>query len=205
MQTSGNPPRAKPQQGRSHQTYERLLNVAGTLLGEVGVERISTNLICARAGMAPSALYRYFGDKYAVLEALGQRLMARQNQVLEDWILRHDAGGIAALRGNLEELLRETAAVTASEPGAVWILRALHASPRLVHVRLQSHRLVTDRLAEVYGRHLPNVDRGTLWRRLRITVEIGFAVDVMLQEEDRVSAEIAFRDTARMLQADITG
>lgn len=205
MQTDGNPPRAKPQQGRSHRTYERLLNVAGALLGEVGIERISTNLICARAGMTPSALYRYFGDKYAVLEALGQRLMARQNQVLEDWILRHDAGGIAALRGNLEELLHETAAVTASEPGAVWILRALHASPRLVHVRLQSHRLVTDRLAEAYGRHLPNIDRGALWRRLRITVEIGFAIDVMLQEEDRVSAEIAFRDTARMLQADITG
>ncbi len=47
-------------------------------------------MICARAGMAPAALYRYFEDKYAVLEALGERLMARQNQVLEDWIQRHD-------------------------------------------------------------------------------------------------------------------
>lgn len=205
MKTDGGALRARPQQGRSQQTCERLLNVAAELLGEVGIERISTNMICARAGMTPSALYRYFDDKYAVLEALGRRLMTRQNQVLEDWIQRHDAGGIGALRGNLEELLRETAKVTASEPGAVWILRALHASPRLVHVRLESHRLVTDRLAEVYGRHLPDVDRGKLWRRLRITVEIGFAVDVMLQEEDRVSAEVAFRDTARMLQADISG
>lgn len=205
MKTDGGALRAKPQQGRSQQTYERLLNVAGELLGEVGIERISTNMICARAGMTPSALYRYFDDKYAVLEALGRRLMTRQNQVLEDWIQRHDAGGIAALRGNLEELLRETAKVTASEPGAVWILRALHASPRLVHVRMESHRQVADRLAEVYGRHLPDMDRGILWRRLRITVEIGFAVDVMLQEEDRVSPEIAFRDTARMLQADISG
>jgi AcrR family transcriptional regulator len=205
METRDHPPRAKPQQGRSLQTYERLLNVAGELLGEVGFERVSTNLICARAGVAPSALYRYFEDKYAVLEALGERLMARQNQVLEDWIQRHDAGGIAALRGNLEELLRETGLVTGSEPGAVWILRALHASPRLVHIRLESHRKVADRLTDAYARHLPHMDRDLLWRRLRVTVEIGFSVDAMLQEEDRVSAEIAIRDTARMLQADISG
>ena len=196
--------RAKPKQGRSQQTYEHLLDIAGALLAEEGIDRISTNRICARAGLAPSALYRYFRDKYAVLEALGERLMVRQNAVLEAWIARHEAGGVAALRGNLEELLRETAAVTATEPGAVWILRALHASPRLVHVRLDSHRKVTDRLTDAYARHLPGIDRAALWRRLRVSVEIGFAIDVMLQEEDGVWMDAALRQTAQMLQADIT-
>ena len=63
--------RAAPKQERALQTRERLLDVAGELLGEVGIERISTNMIAARAGVTPPALYRYFGDKYAVLEALG--------------------------------------------------------------------------------------------------------------------------------------
>lgn len=172
------------------------------MLAEVGIDRISTNLICARAGLAPSALYRYFQDKYAVLEALGERLMARQNAALEAWIERHEAGGVAAWRGNLEELLRETAAVTATEPGAVWILRALHATPRLVHVRLASHRRVTDRLTDAYAPHLPHLDRDVLWRRLRVSVEIGFAVDVMLQEEDQLPIDAALRQTARMLQTE---
>ena len=70
------------------QTRERLLDVAGELLGEVGIERISTNMICARAGVTPPALYRYFKDKYAVLEALGRRLMDRQNAVLFAWLDR---------------------------------------------------------------------------------------------------------------------
>ena len=196
-------PRPRPQQERSQQTYELLLNVAGELLAEIGIDRISTNMICARAGMTPPALYRYFDDKYAVLEALGGRLMARQNAVLDAWLARYEPGGVASLKGNIEELLRDTAAVTASEPGAVWILRALHASPRLVHVRVASHRLVTDRLTDAYLRHLPGVDRDQLWRRLRISVEIGFAVDEMLQEEERVSADLAFRNAARMLQADL--
>jgi AcrR family transcriptional regulator len=194
--------RPLPKQERAQQTYELLLDVAGNLLAEVGIDRISTNMICSRAGLTPPALYRYFKDKYDVLEALGLRLMARQNVVLEHWIARHADEGIDALRGGIEELLRETAAVTQSEPGAVWILRALHASPRLVHVRLESHRYVTDKLVEAYMRYMPSADRDALWQEVRLSVELGFAADEMLQEETRVSADAVFSRVARILQAD---
>lgn len=201
METGRSGLRARPQQGRSLQTYERLLDVAGELIADIGFEAISTNLICARAELTPSALYRYFNDKYAVLEALGERLMARQNEALEGWIARHQGGGVSHMRAQLGELLGDTAAATNSVPGAVWILRALHASPRLVHIRLESHRYVTDRLTDAYAAHLPGVDRQALWCRLRLSVEVGFAVDEMLQEEDRILPEIAARQTAQMLQA----
>src|SRR5258708_17284419 len=139
--------RRPPRQDRGVQTYERLLDVAGELLAEHGIERISTNQICARAGMTPPALYRYFKDKYAVLEALGRRLMNRQNAVLYAWLDRYAPQGLSALGAAVEELLRATAAVTASEPGAVWTLRALRAGPQLAHVRIESPRLVTDRMS----------------------------------------------------------
>jgi AcrR family transcriptional regulator len=198
------PARSRPKQERAQATYDLLLAVAAELLAEVGMDQISTNMICARAGVTPPALCRYFGDKHAVLEALGRRLMERQNVVLEAWIARHVDHGVDALRDNIEELLRETAAVTASEPGAVWILRALHASPRLAHVRVESHRLVTDQLTDAYARHMPEVDREDLWRRLRLSVEMGFAVDEMLYEETRIPADVAFRHAARTLRGDIS-
>lgn len=197
------PKRSRPKQERAQQTYDLLLDVAGELLAEVGIDRISTNMICARAGLSPPALYRYFKDKYAVLEALGRRLMARQNDALEAWIARHADGGVEELRDSIEELLRETARVTAAEPGAVWILRALHASPRLVHVRVESHRYVTDKLAEAYARHLPDMDRTELWRRLRVSVEMGFAIDEMLNEETRIPPDAAIAHVARMLRGDL--
>jgi AcrR family transcriptional regulator len=193
--------KASPRQERAQATYERLLDVAGALLAEVGIERISTNLICTRAGVTPPALYRYFGDKYAVLAALGQRLMARQNEVLETWIARHREGGVTALADHIDELLRETAAVTRDEPGAAWTLRALNASPQLAPIRVESHRYVTDRLVEAYLAHLPTIDRETLWQRLRLAVEFGFAADVMLQEEQRIPAETVFALTAQMLRS----
>jgi len=197
-----------PKQARAVETREHLLDVAGELLGEVGIEGISTNLICARAGMTPPALYRYFKDKYAVLETLGQRLMERQNEVLFAWVERNAAGGVEALADHIEELLRETARITASVPGGVWIERALRASPRLAHVRVASHRLVTDQIAELYGQLVPGIAGDVLWRRLRLAVEYGYATDEMLNEEDRIPREEIFREAARILRlalADMEG
>lgn len=191
--------RNPPQQGRARLTYDRLLNVAGELLADVGIERISTNLICSRAGVTPPALYRYFKDKYAVLEALGERLMARQNRVLEDWLARHAGQGPAQLARHTGELLRLTAAVTAAEPGAIWILRALRAVPQLAHVRLESHRFVTDMLARRYAPYLPQLTQAELWRRVRIAVEFGYATDEMLMEEDRIGRAQLVREAARVI------
>jgi len=192
--------RGPPKQERALQTYERLLDMAGELLAEVGIERISTNMICARAGMTPPALYRYFKDKYAVLDALGRRLMDRQNEVLETWLAEYAPKGMEAISDHVEDLLRQTAAVTAAEPGATWILRALRAAPKLAHVRLESHRYVTDRLTDAYAPYLPDMDREELWRRVRISVELGFAIDEMLTEESLVPADVIFREAARILR-----
>jgi AcrR family transcriptional regulator len=193
-------PRRPPRQGRAVQTYERLLDVAGELLAEHGIERISTNQICARAGMTPPALYRYFKDKYAVLESLGRRLMDRQNAVLFAWLDRYAPQGLEALGAAVEELLRATAEVTAREPGAVWTLRALRAVPQLAHVRIESHRLVTDRMVEAYAPLLPDMPRDTLWRRVRLSVEFGFAVDEMLNEETLIGRDDLFHDAALVLR-----
>ncbi|MFX7961174.1 helix-turn-helix domain-containing protein, partial [Acinetobacter baumannii] len=61
------------------------LATAAELLGEVGIERLSTNLVCRRLGLSPPALYQYFPNKYAILHELGQRLMQRQNELLGPW------------------------------------------------------------------------------------------------------------------------
>jgi AcrR family transcriptional regulator len=188
-----------PQQERAVQTRDHLLDVAGELLGEVGIENISTNMICARAGMTPPALYRYFKDKHAVLETLGQRLMDRQNEALLSWLERYTPDGIDALTTHLEDLMRETARITRAEPGGAWIERALRASPKLAHVRVTSHQFVTDRITDAFAPLLPGVPRKALWCRVRLTVEFGYATDEMLDEEDRISRNDIFRDASRIL------
>jgi AcrR family transcriptional regulator len=197
--TSRGPGRPRRQDGVTQDGLrDRLLDIAGELLGEVGIERISTNMIAAHAGVSPAALYRYFKDKYAVLEALGRRLMDRQNAVLFAW-LEENRHSLDALAAGTEDLLRATTKVTDSEPGGVWIERAMRAVPQLAHVRVESHREVTDAMLEVYAPLLPKVNKRALWRRLRMTVEYGYAIDEMLHEEDRLSRDEIFREAAEFL------
>src|SRR3546814_3599219 len=121
--------------------------------------------------------------------------------MLDAWLARHAPAGIASMADHIGDLLVENAAVTRAEPGAVWILRSLHASPQLVHVRLESHRHVADRLVDAAIPHLAPIDREILWMRLRLAVELGFAADEMLYGEDRVSADAVRSEAASTIRA----
>ncbi|MEG3176679.1 TetR/AcrR family transcriptional regulator [Sphingomonas sp. RB3P16] len=180
----------KPMQARSRKTYELLLAAAETLLEEVGVERISSNLIVQRANLTSPAFYRYFDDKYALIEVLAERLIQRQNEALLRWIDRYRDAGYDVLVDHIEDLVREMDAITCQQPGAIWIMRALRAVPSLAHIRLASHHFVTDLMTDVYMPYLPGVPRDLVRRRTRLAVEIAYSVDEMLKEDGGVRDEV---------------
>jgi AcrR family transcriptional regulator len=192
--------RAQPKQGRAVQTYERLLDVSGDLLAEVGIERISTNLICARAGMTPPALYRYFKDKYAVLDALGRRLLARRSDILAMWLAETGPKGSQALIDGLPDVLRDTWAATLKEPGAVWILKALRAVPQLAHVRVEVYREMADMITAVFSASVSAPPRDDLWLRIRIGLEFAFSADELLFEETRLPQEVIVAEAVDLLR-----
>ena len=189
-----------PTRGKSLETYAKLIAAAGELLGEVGFEKLTSNAICARAKLTPPAFYRYFRDKYEVLEVLARRLLARQNDAYAAWLLQ--GGSWADLERqskSLEEWFRIAADIVAREPGAVWTLRALRALPNLAHVRVESQRMNTNRLFEFYRRVLPELDPQLLWYRLRVRSEFGWVVDELAVEEDRLPHDVLFREAARLV------
>ena len=190
----------KPLQARSRRTYDALLDAAGTLLGEVGVDSLSTNLICERAGLTPPALYRYFDAKYAILEALAERLVNSHNAMLMAWVERYRDAGLDAIDTGIPELLRELHVITRSAPGAIWLMRALHAMPRLAHIRIESHHHFARVLAEVIHPYLLHVPFDLILRRTRLAVEIGYSVNEMLNEGEADPRHV-FDDLAHVFTA----
>jgi hypothetical protein len=55
-------------------------------------------------------------------------------------------------------------------------------------------------MAEVYAPLLPDMPREVLWRRLRISVEFGFAADEMLNEETLIPRDDILGDAAKILR-----
>lgn len=190
----------KPRQERSKRTYDALLDAAGALLGDVGIDRISSNLVCERAGLTPPAFYRYFDDKYGLLAALAARLMEEQNKVFEAWLEGCRGASVEEIAGRTIDLVRKTAVVSDSQPGALWILRALRAVPRLASIRLESHQAVTALLTDLYAPLLPRVPRKVIERRCRIGVEFAYSLDEMVRET-ALDRALVFEDARLVFEA----
>jgi len=174
-------PKKLPAQQRATETYEHILEVTAQMLEDVGFERLSTNMVCERAGLTPPALYRYFPNKYALLTELGQRLMQRQNELIPRWITPEVlAGTTADLEQALAGLLLDTYRVTKRMSGGVWILRALRAVPSLLKVRLDSHVLVTQAQGRLLSSAFPDVPQKELLLVGRVAVDMIYAGVEML-------------------------
>jgi AcrR family transcriptional regulator len=105
--------RREPRQARGQQRIDTILDAAEMVLGEVGVEAITTNAIAARANTSIGSLYQFFPNKEAVLRAVGLRFLDRTREIftpllsppaaafpLDEWIDRMADALNAAQKAN---------------------------------------------------------------------------------------------------------
>lgn len=190
----------QPTQARAQDTYEIVLATAGEMLRDIGFEQLTTNAVCKAAGLTPPALYRYFPNKYAILKALGDRLMLAQDEAVLAWI---DAGGLdgATVDERLEKSIamqREVAEITRRFPGGAAIGRALRAVPLLQRLRFESRDMVADRFFAAVRPRYPRVDETRLRVAMRMMVELGYAAMEMVVEEPDRDAEMLNREVCLM-------
>ena len=190
----------RPQQQRAIKTYEAILDSAAELLVEVGLERISTNLIAERAGITVPALYRYFPNKYSILNALGERLMDRQNKAFMEWHEQNLVGDSARnITENLAEALYAAYSATCSLVGGVQIMHALQAIAPLQHVRLDNHWSVSELLTRLWAEQFGMQFDPAAVQRARVAVELGYATIQLAIEDERCEPEVVLREGAQAI------
>ena len=190
-----------PRQKRALSTYDSILEAAGELLAEVGVERLSTNLVCKRAGLTPPALYRYFPNKYALLKELGTRLMAAQDEAVFAWQDHYRDRHVAPVEVHAE-ILRTIESrvneITRRFPGGGWVMRALRAVPTLGEVRIASREAVAERDFEVLSALYPQADRKRLRIASTLVVEVMYAATELVTDQPELDAEMVAEEIAHM-------
>jgi AcrR family transcriptional regulator len=193
--------KAKPRQRRAHSTYDAILEAAGELLAEVGVERLSTNLVCKRAGITPPALYRYFPNKYALLKELGARLMAVQDEAVFAWQdeVRRVRGRSVDVDAEIRRVIQTRVnEITRKFPGGAWVLRALRAVPTLSAVRIASRESVAERDYEVLRERYPKADKRTLRIAATLAVEVMYAATELVMDQPELDANTVTQEIAYM-------
>lgn len=83
--------RRVPSQKRSRRRYEAILDAAAELFADLGFEGTTTEAIAQKSGSSIGSVYQFFADKKAIYLAMAERLMSREEEVLQT-VLREKAG-----------------------------------------------------------------------------------------------------------------
>lgn len=128
MPTAAEIPRIRrvPQQARSRERLQRVLDAADRVLAEEGAEALTTTRVAEAAGVSVGSLYQYLPDKAAIVEALATRYLTEFTSVMERFVAQAEehperlTDPVGAIVDSFAERYR-------SEPGyrALWFGREL--------------------------------------------------------------------------------
>jgi AcrR family transcriptional regulator len=189
-------PRARPRQRRARRTLEEILDAAGRLLEEVGLDAFNTNLLAERAGVHVPSVYRYFPNKLAVVAALAGRMTEEWDDWFEDfaWVADPRADWRRALVEAVERFYRGVRAL----PGGAAVRRAMRASPELRTIDQQDNEYLAGRLA----RALRARGAALSPRRVRVVarnlIETAVAVIDLAILDEQAAARMHLAELCRM-------
>jgi AcrR family transcriptional regulator len=100
------PTRRQPQQRRSQQTVEAVLDAVAKLIKREGVTSVTTNRIAETAGVSIGSVYQYFPDKRAIYMALHKRHLDAVDELVKTTLVETAKGSLEqAMRALIEALI----------------------------------------------------------------------------------------------------
>ncbi|MEU7294403.1 TetR/AcrR family transcriptional regulator [Streptomyces exfoliatus] len=106
--------RRTPVQQRSAERLARILDACAELLDETGYEQLSTRAVASRAGVPIGSVYRFFGNKRAMVAALAHRNLDEYARRVSD---RLAAAPLLDAYGAIDSVLDEFIAMKRTVPG----------------------------------------------------------------------------------------
>ncbi|MGW7253380.1 TetR family transcriptional regulator [Streptomyces sp. NPDC054834] len=188
--------RRAPVQRRSAERLTRILDACADLLDEVGYDALSTRAVALRAGVPIGSVYRFFGNKRQMADALAQRNLERYSERVTERLKDARRGD---WRAAMDAVLDEYLAMKRTAPGFSLVdfgnqipVGARHAEP--------NHR-VADRLTDLLSGYLGRDPDDDLSRTFLVAVE---ASDTLVQLAFRVDPdgdEAIIREIRELLRA----
>ena len=155
--------RKLPTQARSRARVAGILKASGALLGEVGYDGLSTNLIAERAGVPVGSIYQFFDGKDDIVAALVEQFQDRILRLANEQL---DATGAAQdRRAFVARLVDGIAGIQAEASAFVCVFSGSQSHARFDGLARDLRRTLTRHLDRVFAEafpRLPKDDRGRM-------------------------------------------
>jgi AcrR family transcriptional regulator len=155
--------RKKPLQARSRARVAGILEAAGSLLGEVGYDGLSTNLIAERAQVPVGSIYQFFEGKDDIVAALVEQF---QDRILRLVSAQLDVDtAVHDRRAFIARLIDGIAGIQAEASAFVCVFSGSQTHARFDGLARDLRRTLTRHLDRVFAEafpRLPKDDRGRM-------------------------------------------
>lgn len=131
--------RKKPQQARSRQMVDTLIEATSKVIAQRGLDGATTPAIAEAAGVSVGSLYQYFDGKDALITALLEKLVADLARLLD---LQAEASACLPLRAMVRAAIELTLAFMRSNEGLY------------LELARNWHRLPVDHVADTLQGHI---------------------------------------------------
>ncbi|MFH9063907.1 TetR family transcriptional regulator [Streptomyces coeruleorubidus] len=173
--------RRAPVQRRSAERLTRILDACAGLLDEVGYDALSTRAVAQRAGVPIGSVYRFFGNKRQMVDALAQRNLEHYSERI---VQRLREAGDGGWREAMDAVLDEYLEMKRTAPGFS-LVDFGNQIPVGARQGEPNHR-VADRLTELLSGYLDREADEELRRVFLIAVE---TADTLVHLAFRVAPE----------------
>ncbi|MER7918954.1 MULTISPECIES: TetR/AcrR family transcriptional regulator [unclassified Streptomyces] len=190
------PLRRAPVQRRSAERLTRILDACAELLDEVGYDALSTRAVAVRAGVPIGSVYRFFGNKRQMADALAQRNLELYTAQVTGRLERAAAGD---WRAAMDAVLDEYLAMKRTAPGFSLVdfgnqipVGARQAEP---------NSRIADRLSELLAGYIGRTPDEELRRAFLVAVESADTLVQLAFRLDPEGDEAIIRETRELLRA----
>lgn len=138
--------RRRPQQARSRQKVEAILEAAAALIGEKGIDAVSMRDIARATDMSLSVIYQYFPNKSAILQQLFADFAGQARSKTAE--TAHAISGPAQFLDAVEALLVSYYETVRRQPAMADVINAVLADKKLAHLDVEDSRWHADTLCD---------------------------------------------------------
>ncbi|MFE9453208.1 TetR family transcriptional regulator [Streptomyces sp. NPDC006739] len=173
--------RRAPVQRRSAERLTRILDACADLLDEVGYDALSTRAVALRAEVPIGSVYRFFGNKRQMADALAQRNLERWSERVRERLGEAERGD---WRAAMDAVLDEYLAMKRTAPGFS-LVDFGNQIPVGTRQSEPNHR-VAERLTAMLSGYLGRESDDRLRRTFLVAVE---TADTLVQLAFRIDPE----------------
>lgn len=189
-----------PQQARSRDRFDRILDAAAELFANRGFDSVTADEIAAQADTSVGGLYRFFPDKLAVFEALVDRY---QNQLRALFAALHSEETMQlSIEAYIGELVDGFDRFVSANPAfRVVFVQSRLVSPKVLAMENAFNQEISQQLSRIFANKNPTLDRAQTNLLATVSVEVASALEILSLTRDRTFQQQILTATKELLIA----